>query len=117
MFAIRAVLASTFSPAWGVYSGYELFEHRAVRVAFVHVAAVDEVVADAAQLEAAVLNLLLNAAEATPVNGLVRVSVEPASGGDASTPSHLRVCIRDGGTGVAIGSPRVRSISARTCSH
>ena len=31
MFAIRAVLASTFSPAWGVYSGFELFEHRAVR--------------------------------------------------------------------------------------
>ena len=31
MFAIRAVLAATFSPAWGVYSGYELFEHRAVR--------------------------------------------------------------------------------------
>jgi starch synthase (maltosyl-transferring) len=31
MFAIRSVLASTFSPAWGVYSGYELFEHRAVR--------------------------------------------------------------------------------------
>lgn len=31
MFAIRAVLASTMSPAWGVYSGYELFEHRAVR--------------------------------------------------------------------------------------
>jgi starch synthase (maltosyl-transferring) len=31
MFAIRAVLASTMSSAWGVYSGYELFEHRAVR--------------------------------------------------------------------------------------
>ncbi|OBK52432.1 alpha-1,4-glucan--maltose-1-phosphate maltosyltransferase [Mycobacterium gordonae] len=31
MFAIRAVLAATMSPAWGVYSGYELFEHRAVR--------------------------------------------------------------------------------------
>lgn len=31
MFAIRAVLAATLSPAWGVYSGYELFEHRAVR--------------------------------------------------------------------------------------
>jgi starch synthase (maltosyl-transferring) len=31
MFAIRAVLASTFSPAWGVYSGYELFEHQPVR--------------------------------------------------------------------------------------
>lgn len=30
MFAIRAVLAATFSPAWGVYSGYELFEDRAV---------------------------------------------------------------------------------------
>jgi starch synthase (maltosyl-transferring) len=31
MFAIRAVLASTLSPSWGVYSGYELFEHRPVR--------------------------------------------------------------------------------------
>ncbi|OHV03084.1 alpha-1,4-glucan--maltose-1-phosphate maltosyltransferase [Mycobacterium talmoniae] len=31
MFAIRAVLAATLSPAWGMYSGYELFEHRAVR--------------------------------------------------------------------------------------
>jgi len=31
MFAIRAVLAATISPSWGVYSGYELFEHEAVR--------------------------------------------------------------------------------------
>ena len=31
MFAIRAVLAATMGPAWGMYSGYELFEHRAVR--------------------------------------------------------------------------------------
>lgn len=31
MFAIRAVLAATMSPAWGMYSGYELFEHRAVQ--------------------------------------------------------------------------------------
>jgi starch synthase (maltosyl-transferring) len=31
MFAIRAVLASTMSPTWGVYSGYELFEHHALR--------------------------------------------------------------------------------------
>jgi starch synthase (maltosyl-transferring) len=30
MFAIRAVLAATMGAAWGVYSGYELFEHRAV---------------------------------------------------------------------------------------
>src|SRR5699024_6503735 len=30
MFAIRAVLASTLSPLWGVYSGYELYEHVAV---------------------------------------------------------------------------------------
>jgi starch synthase (maltosyl-transferring) len=30
-FAIRAVLAATASPSWGVYSGYELFEHVAVR--------------------------------------------------------------------------------------
>ena len=31
MFAIRAVMAATMSSAWGVYSGYELFEHQAVR--------------------------------------------------------------------------------------
>ncbi|MDQ6873734.1 MAG: alpha-1,4-glucan--maltose-1-phosphate maltosyltransferase [Actinomycetota bacterium] len=31
MFRIRAVLAAMLSPAWGVYSGYELFEHQAVR--------------------------------------------------------------------------------------
>jgi starch synthase (maltosyl-transferring) len=30
-FAIRAVLAATMSPAWGVYSGYELYEHLPVR--------------------------------------------------------------------------------------
>ncbi|MDK8479748.1 maltotransferase domain-containing protein [Corynebacterium marquesiae] len=27
MFAIRAVLAATMSPLWGVYSGFELYEH------------------------------------------------------------------------------------------
>jgi starch synthase (maltosyl-transferring) len=31
MFKIRAVLASMMSPTWGVYSGFELFEHVAVR--------------------------------------------------------------------------------------
>jgi starch synthase (maltosyl-transferring) len=31
MFAVRAALAATLSPTWGVYSGYELFEHMAVR--------------------------------------------------------------------------------------
>jgi len=31
MFRIRAVLASMLAPSWGVYSGYELFEHRPVR--------------------------------------------------------------------------------------
>ncbi len=31
MFKIRAVLAALLSPTWGVYSGYELGEHRAVR--------------------------------------------------------------------------------------
>ena len=30
-FKIRAVLAATMSPSWGVYSGYELYEHVAVR--------------------------------------------------------------------------------------
>jgi starch synthase (maltosyl-transferring) len=30
-FKIRAVLASMMSPTWGVYSGYELFEHVALR--------------------------------------------------------------------------------------
>lgn len=31
MFAIRAVLAATLGTSWGVYSGYELFEHQPVR--------------------------------------------------------------------------------------
>jgi starch synthase (maltosyl-transferring) len=31
MFAIRATLAATLSPSWGVYSGYELYEHEAAR--------------------------------------------------------------------------------------
>jgi starch synthase (maltosyl-transferring) len=31
MFKIRAVLAATGSPSWGVYSGYELYEHVAVK--------------------------------------------------------------------------------------
>ncbi|MEP6598128.1 MAG: alpha-1,4-glucan--maltose-1-phosphate maltosyltransferase [Actinomycetota bacterium] len=31
-FRIRAVLASMLSPTWGVYSGYELFEHLPVRL-------------------------------------------------------------------------------------
>ncbi|MFC7327777.1 alpha-1,4-glucan--maltose-1-phosphate maltosyltransferase [Marinactinospora rubrisoli] len=30
-FAIRAVLAATMSPTWGIYSGYELCENQAVR--------------------------------------------------------------------------------------
>ncbi|UOZ11585.1 alpha-1,4-glucan--maltose-1-phosphate maltosyltransferase [Amycolatopsis sp. WQ 127309] len=31
MFALRAALAATIAPTWGVYSGYELFEHAPVR--------------------------------------------------------------------------------------
>ena len=31
MFKIRAVLAAMLSPTWGVYSGYELYEHQALR--------------------------------------------------------------------------------------
>jgi len=31
MFAIRATLASTMSPTWGVYSGYELYEGEPAR--------------------------------------------------------------------------------------
>ena len=31
MFKIRAVLAATGSPSWGVYAGYELCEHVAVK--------------------------------------------------------------------------------------
>ena len=30
-FAIRAVLAATLSPTWGVYSGFELFEHEPLK--------------------------------------------------------------------------------------
>jgi starch synthase (maltosyl-transferring) len=31
MFALRAALAATMAPSWGVYSGYELYEHEPVR--------------------------------------------------------------------------------------
>ncbi len=31
MFALRAALAATLSPTWGVYSGYELYEHEPLR--------------------------------------------------------------------------------------
>lgn len=31
-FAIRAILASTMSPTWGVYSGFELFEHEPLQL-------------------------------------------------------------------------------------
>lgn len=31
MFAIRAALATTLSPSWGMYSGFELYEHIAVK--------------------------------------------------------------------------------------
>ncbi|NLE80976.1 MAG: alpha-1,4-glucan--maltose-1-phosphate maltosyltransferase [Rhodococcus sp.] len=31
MFALRAALAATMSPTWGMYSGYELYEHQALR--------------------------------------------------------------------------------------
>ncbi|AXT85525.1 alpha-1,4-glucan--maltose-1-phosphate maltosyltransferase [Aeromicrobium sp. A1-2] len=31
MFALRAALAATLAPTWGVYAGYELYEHQAVK--------------------------------------------------------------------------------------
>ena len=31
IFAIRAALAATLTPSWGMYAGYELYEHRAIR--------------------------------------------------------------------------------------
>jgi starch synthase (maltosyl-transferring) len=31
IFALRAVLASTMSPSWGMYAGYELYEHAALK--------------------------------------------------------------------------------------
>jgi starch synthase (maltosyl-transferring) len=31
MFALRAVLAATLAPSWGMYAGYELFEHHAFK--------------------------------------------------------------------------------------
>ena len=31
IFAIRAALAATLTPSWGMYAGYELYEHRPIR--------------------------------------------------------------------------------------
>ena len=50
MFAIRATLASTFSPTWGVYSGYELYEWRAGQAGQRGVPALREVRAAPARL-------------------------------------------------------------------
>ena len=72
-------------------------EQRGVRVTMTDDTTVDGVVADGPQLEAAVLNLLLNAAEATPAEGVVRVYVEHAE----CDAARVRVRIRDGGPGVA----------------
>jgi two-component system, NtrC family, nitrogen regulation sensor histidine kinase NtrY len=73
-------------------------EQRGVHVAVTSTSARDQVLADAAQVEAALLNLLLNAAEATPPGGVVRVSVDASDGGEGS---RVRVRIQDGGAGVA----------------
>ncbi|PYP76175.1 MAG: hypothetical protein DMD35_19375 [Gemmatimonadetes bacterium] len=73
-------------------------EQRGIRASATSCSGSDQVLADAAQLEAAVLNLLLNAAEATPAGGVVRVSIDGCDGAEAS---HVRVRIEDGGAGVA----------------
>ena len=73
-------------------------DQRGVRVAVTSTSAADQVQADAAQLEAALLNLLLNAAEATSPGGMVRVSVDAGDGGEGS---RVRVRVQDGGAGVA----------------
>jgi signal transduction histidine kinase len=73
-------------------------ELRGIRVTSAPPAGGDHVLADAAQLEAAVLNVLLNAAEATSLGGVVRVWVE---GGGDTEGAHVRVRIQDGGAGVA----------------
>ena len=72
-------------------------EQRSVRITMTDEAITDAVVADGAQLEAAVLNLLLNATEATPSGGTVLVSI----GHGDSDAGRVRVRIRDGGQGVA----------------
>ena len=51
MFAIRATLASTLSPTWGVYSGYELFEYEPVAAGQRGVPALREVRAAPARLQ------------------------------------------------------------------
>ena len=55
MFAIRAVLAATLSPSWGVYSGFELFEDEPVRAGQRGVPGLGEVPAAAAGLHQAAL--------------------------------------------------------------
>ena len=52
MFRIRAVLAALMSPSWGVYSGYELYEHLPVREGSRGVPGLGEVPAAAAGLRA-----------------------------------------------------------------
>ena len=50
MFALRAALAATLAPTWGVYAGYELYEHEPVRAGQRGVPRLGEVRAAAARL-------------------------------------------------------------------
>ncbi len=62
--------------------------------------------ADAAQFEAALLNLVVNAADATPAGGQIRIAVAPAvlkagEVSDAAAGDYVRVAVSDTGTGMA----------------
>ena len=55
---------------------------------------------DASQFEVAVLNVALNARDAMPEGGVIRIAVDTL-GADDGAPAMIRVAITDSGTGVA----------------
>lgn len=73
------------------------FETKAIRVERAYAAPDDTVAASEYELQQAVVNLLLNALDATPSGGLIRISTAVGNG----TPGDVRLAISDSGSGIA----------------
>ena len=104
-FAIRAVLAAMLSPTWGVYSGYELFEHAAGAAGQRGVPRLGEVPAAPARLRRRARRRPLARAAAAQLNAIRRdhpalhAAAQPAPPRGSTTTPSLCFSKRDPSTG------------------